>query len=88
MDLFASIFLVIALASTVGVKYGTTVRTIRLREKLIEAESTVRTARGKFKGAQKQKEALSHELKQAQHQKKTLDKKAKRFEEELTSLNR
>mgnify|MGYP004404055435 CR=1 FL=1 len=45
MDLFASIFLVIALASTVGVKYGTTVRTIRLREKLIEAESAVRTAR-------------------------------------------
>ena len=86
MDLIAGIFIVIALASTVVVKYATTVRTIRLREKLIETEGALRTHRGKLKAAQNQKDVLTRELKQAQRQKKALDKKAKHYENELTSL--
>ncbi len=88
MDLFAAIFIVVALGSTVLVKYATTVRTIRLRETLIEVESELRTERGKLKAAQNQKEVLTRELKKAQRQKKSLDKKSKHYEEELTSLNR
>ena len=82
----AGIFIVIALASTVVVKYATTVRTIRLREKLIETEGELRTYRGKLKTAQNQKDVLTRELKQAQRQTKALDKKAKHYENELTSL--
>ncbi len=87
MDLFAGIFIVIALGSTVLVKYRTTVRTIRLRETLIEVETELRTHRGKLKAAQNQKNVLNREVKQAQRQKKALDKKNKHHQDELTSRN-
>ena len=80
--------MVLALGSTVIVKYAATVRTIRQREKLVEVESELRTHRGKLKAAQNLRGVLTRELSQTQRQKKALDKKTKHDENKLTSLNR
>lgn len=67
--LIAGVFVVISLASTVLVKYATTVRTIRLREQLVEVENALRSLRGKFKAAENQKSVLTRELRQTVKQK-------------------
>ena len=58
MKFFAFIFIVAGLGSTILVKYLTTVRTIRLRESLLEVEGDLRLLRGKVKQAENQKEIV------------------------------
>lgn len=88
MEIFAIIFIVGALGSTVLVKYLTTVRTIRLREQLLESEGELRTVRGKVKQAENQKMIVKKDLRQAQRQKKALEKRTKAAESELGSLRK
>ena len=86
MEAFAIIFIIAALASTVLVKYLTTVRTIRLREQLLEIEGTLRTVRGKVKQAENQKMVVKRELRQMQRKRKALEKRTKAAESELGGL--
>ena len=88
MEAFAIIFIVVALGSTILVKYLTTVRTIRLREQLLEVEGDLRIVRGKVKQAENQRLIVKRELKQAERQKKALDKRTKAAENELTGLKK
>ena len=88
MDLVSVILMILALGSTVIVKYAATVRTIRQRERLVEVESELRNQRGKLKAAQNQKDVMRRELRKTERQKEALDKKTKHAENELTSLNR
>jgi hypothetical protein len=88
MEVFAIIFIVGALGSTVLVKYLTTVRTIRLRESLLESEGILRTIRGKVKQAENQRMIVKRELRQAQRQQKSLAKRTKTVETELGELRK
>lgn len=86
MEVFAAIFIVASLGSTILVKYLTTVRLIRLREQLLDVEGELRLLRGKVKQAENQKQVIKKELRQAQRQQKTLEKQKKKAESELGNL--
>tara|TARA_Y100001934_G_C11608920_1_gene431158 strand:- start:39 stop:305 length:267 start_codon:yes stop_codon:yes gene_type:complete len=88
VEAFAIIFIVIALGSTILVKYLATVRTIRLREQLLAVEGDLRIVRGKVKQAENQRLIVKRELKQAERQKKALEKRANAAESELTGLRK
>ena len=82
----AGAVLIVALLITLAVKYGTTVQIVRLRERLVEAETGVRGLRTQLKGMENERAVSDSQEKSLSGQKKQLEKQLLGLQKELQGL--
>ena len=86
MQTIAGAVLIMALLITLAVKYATTVRLVRLRERLVESEAAVRGLRTQLKGMENERAVSDSQEKSLSGQKKQLEKQIVGLQKELRGL--
>jgi hypothetical protein len=86
VESFAAIFMLLGLVAAVLAKYLTSVRTLRLKESLMETEAEARATRGRLKATENEKGIADRNAKGLERQRSLLDKKLKLCQGELEGL--
>ena len=86
VELITGLVLVAAMLGTVLVKYLTTVRIVRVRERLAEVESEVRGLRSRLKTIMNEMIIAQEKERNVTRQKDRLEKRIPNLEKEIKSL--
>lgn len=86
VELVTGLVLVVAMLASVFVKYLTTVRIVRVRERLASVESEVRTLRSRLKTVTNEKIIAQGKERNVTRQKDRLEKRIPKLDKELKDL--
>ena len=86
VELVTGLVLVVAMLASVLVKYLTTVRIVRVRERLASVESEVRTLRSRLKTVTNEKIIAQGKERNVTRQKDRLEKRIPKLDKELKDL--
>jgi len=86
VELVTGLVLVVAMLASVLVKYLTTVRIVRVRERLASVESEVRTLRSRLKTVMNEKIIAQGKERNVTRQKDRLEKRIPKLDKELKDL--
>ncbi len=79
---------VVALFAVIAAKYLTAARLQSLRQRVLEAETEARKARGRLKSAENDHAVAGRGVKTQQRQKKTLERQIEKYRKELAELKK
>jgi len=79
--------MVVTMLGTLLAKYVTSNRTVRLRERLADAESELRAARGQLKVIENERAISGRNVNQLERKKERLEKQVQKFKKEIEESN-
>jgi chromosome segregation ATPase len=87
LEMTLGMAMVVTMLGTLLAKYVTSNRTVRLRERLADAESELRAARGQLKVIENERAISGRNVNQLERKKERLEKQVQKFKKEIEESN-